>query len=423
MATEPNQPESREHLDLLAFLADNAPVALEVCDSSGNLRFSSRTYRRWFQREEANGQTSVLASLSDISQLEISGSQGKAIDIFSNYDGRDEKWKPLRGAAEGTLGRPSHHEGIRYFSYRESQYEDLIVRWFLNLSDDWQRERQLRQGLHIGNALLEAVFRTKRDEQIAGFRVISHPRDTVGGDFAIARRSPDGRYGCVVVGDCSGHGIPGAILASLCGVVIDQFFDGWHQNFDPVHHSKSVVDFLNRRLYTVLHEGRIVAPSMGRSMPDPLQGFHGLDGGVVVFEVLGADCKLSICCGNFTAWVRTHDKVQVVGRMDTVREGKSIGLDPESVYEEVTLTVPTSSSSFFLATDGALSDPRLPDPEAFRDLLVRGEDLDVIMDDLEGLLASQVKDQSDDLLIAGLSLAPTDPIDRARATPCVSTDI
>jgi serine phosphatase RsbU (regulator of sigma subunit) len=43
--------------------------------------------------------------------------------------------------------------------------------------------------------------------------VLFHPRDIVSGDFYYAYSSPE--YICIAVGDCTGHGVPGALVSIL----------------------------------------------------------------------------------------------------------------------------------------------------------------------------------------------------------------
>ena len=74
---------------------------------------------------------------------------------------------------------------------------------------------QLTSGItyasRLQSAMLQAVEPT--NEMFKDFCVVYYPRNIVGGDFYFTRKMGDTIVACL--GDCTGHGVPGAMLASM----------------------------------------------------------------------------------------------------------------------------------------------------------------------------------------------------------------
>ena len=74
---------------------------------------------------------------------------------------------------------------------------------------------QLTSGItyasRLQSAMLQAVEPT--NEMFKDFCIVYYPRNIVGGDFYFTRKIGDTIVACL--GDCTGHGVPGAMLASM----------------------------------------------------------------------------------------------------------------------------------------------------------------------------------------------------------------
>lgn len=80
--------------------------------------------------------------------------------------------------------------------------------------------------------------------------VLWRPKDVVGGDFYWIKRVRDGLF--VAVGDCTGHGVPGALMSIMTVSLLDQIV-GADESNDPGH----VLSRLNRSIKRMLgQEGK-----------------------------------------------------------------------------------------------------------------------------------------------------------------------
>ncbi|MCW5900779.1 MAG: serine/threonine-protein phosphatase [Flavobacteriales bacterium] len=78
--------------------------------------------------------------------------------------------------------------------------------------------------------------------------VIDRPKDLVSGDFHWVHRVDEDRC-FVAAADCTGHGLPGAMLATICCSLLNEIV--------PRHHDKDpaeLLNILNTRLVTTLHQ-------------------------------------------------------------------------------------------------------------------------------------------------------------------------
>ncbi|WP_338397031.1 SpoIIE family protein phosphatase [Persicobacter psychrovividus] len=83
------------------------------------------------------------------------------------------------------------------------------------------KNEQISRDMRYG-AQLQRMNRPREEElqqYFADHFVFSAPKDTIGGDFYMIIPLDEGRC-CMVVGDCTGHGVPGALVSSIATVLI-----------------------------------------------------------------------------------------------------------------------------------------------------------------------------------------------------------
>lgn len=97
--------------------------------------------------------------------------------------------------------------------------------------------------------------------------IIFKQRDVIGGDFYWCDRIGDKIF--IVLGDCTGHGVSGALLSILCSNIISQAIKE-NNMFD----TGLILDFLNQRLKESLHQNE-----MGSEVVD------GLDASICVIDL------------------------------------------------------------------------------------------------------------------------------------------
>lgn len=149
-----------------------------------------------------------------------------------------------------------------------------------------QLERQNQELLRISEALSEAIQDLQESISAAerlqkalmpplkaifpGTRVYYQPMQQVGGDFYVVANDPlNGRY-LIAVGDATGHGVGGSILASIFGATIQNFFLQ-NSRQSPKALLMRVHAFVNRLLASQDAEG------------NPIR--EGCDVAIVIFDV------------------------------------------------------------------------------------------------------------------------------------------
>jgi len=110
--------------------------------------------------------------------------------------------------------------------------------------------------------------------------IIWNPRDIVGGDLYWMRKFDDGFT--IVIGDCTGHGVPGALMTMAVNAILDRIVD------DLCHDDPALIlNELNRLLFQTLSKGN------GES---DLQ--DGMDAGVIYVsnrgEILYSGARISL---------------------------------------------------------------------------------------------------------------------------------
>jgi len=101
----------------------------------------------------------------------------------------------------------------------------------------------IRYAKRIQDALL--INRKELKSIFGDFSIVYRPKDVVSGDFYYAKVKNDKKY--LVVGDCTGHGVPGAFMSILCNDFILRAF----QDEDLPHEIINHVDkALKERFFT-----------------------------------------------------------------------------------------------------------------------------------------------------------------------------
>ncbi len=129
-----------------------------------------------------------------------------------------------------------------------------VGRWVKHEEDEHHIWQQRHEGMNesIANASrLQHALIPKPEvfsEQFDLFFVINRPKEIVSGDFHWYHRLDDDRC-LVALADCTGHGVPGAMMATLgCSLLNDVVLqDPWRDPAEILHH-------LNQRMTQSLHQ-------------------------------------------------------------------------------------------------------------------------------------------------------------------------
>ena len=124
--------------------------------------------------------------------------------------------------------------GVEQITYRKELSEKNK-----DISDNIEYSRRIQQSVMPPESYLQAM--------IPDSFIILKQRDVIGGDFYWCYRKDDKIF--IALGDCTGHGVSGALLSILCSNIISQAIKE-NNMFDP----GLILDFLNRRIKESLNQ-------------------------------------------------------------------------------------------------------------------------------------------------------------------------
>ena len=193
-----------------------------------------------------------------------------------------------------------------------------------------EKNTRIQESIDYAKTLQESILpgKTELETVLKDYCAIWRPRDTVGGDFYWLRRFGDDFV--LVVGDCTGHGVPGALMTMAAKAIFDRAVTDATYN-DPA----AVLAECNRLLHdTLRQEG-------GRHIED------GLDAGILLVSrgrsrarFAGAAIPLFVADG---------------GRVEEIR-GDKHGLGRFSFSKGIAFTLHETElhpgMSLYMATDG-----------------------------------------------------------------------
>ena len=104
------------------------------------------------------------------------------------------------------LGKPKHYMAIQNV-VTEMKSKEILVK---------EQAKRIKENISYAKTLQNSLFRDT-ERQLGMFSdlfILDNPKDEVGGDFYILEEYQN--QSVVLVGDCTGHGVSGAIMTALC---------------------------------------------------------------------------------------------------------------------------------------------------------------------------------------------------------------
>lgn len=192
------------------------------------------------------------------------------------------------------------------------------------------RNEEMMDGISYAKRIQETL--QPREDQLNGllkeWAVIWKPKDMVGGDFYWIRPYRDG---CLVgVGDCTGHGVPGAFMTMLSVSMLDRIIEQ-SRELTP----GEIIGSLNAMLKTTLRQ-----EERGGRTDD------GLDLGLCH---IGADGSVSFAGAGCSLFVRTEDGVSV---LEGDKRSAGYTRTPMDFVFHTQTPPPEAGAVYHLATDG-----------------------------------------------------------------------
>ncbi|WP_048709236.1 PAS domain-containing protein [Microvirga massiliensis] len=190
------------------------------------------------------------------------------------------------------------------------------------------------ESLHYASRIQSAMLPARHalGSMAQDYFLIWEPRDIVGGDFFWLHHSRSGHY--IIVGDCTGHGVPGAFMTLIACGLLDR-----HLRSLEEPSPKLLLELLHRDLKTIL----------GQDQDLEGETDDGLDAGVCFISP--AERKLVFAGAHLSLW-QAHD-----GTIDEIR-GDRAGIGyrrvPLGMNFSNTILDLAEGESYYMTTDGLI---------------------------------------------------------------------
>ncbi|MFT5821154.1 MAG: sigma-B regulation protein RsbU (phosphoserine phosphatase) [Crocinitomix sp.] len=164
-----------------------------------------------------------------------------------------------------TLKLQNHFRSIDYQNELNKAREKLANK----SSENEQKANDIMDSINYSKSIQAAVFQNieKHEEKNKNSFIYYKPKDVIGGDFYFVDNING--YQIMIAADCTGHGVPGAML-SMCGFYSIMHIIKERRVFDP----GDILTFLNKKMKAYLNNGSV-------------RNHHGIDLSIAVYQETG----------------------------------------------------------------------------------------------------------------------------------------
>lgn len=226
----------------------------------------------------------------------------------------------------GELGRSFNNMADTIQNYSQT-LEKMVSERTKELNE---KNSKLQDSIEYAKMIQQTILPDDAEisKALKDYFIIWQPRDIVGGDLYWMRKFDDGFT--VVVGDCTGHGVPGALMTMAVNAILDRIVD------DMCHDDPALIlNELNRLLHQTLSKG-----SDGSALQD------GMDAGVIYVsrkgKILYSGARISLFI------IENGESSEVKGISYTIGTDANHKGKPFVNYSMQM----KKGMSFYLATDG-----------------------------------------------------------------------
>lgn len=212
------------------------------------------------------------------------------------------------------------------------------------------RSRQILESVRYASRIQRALLHTSNENLSAclpSHQVFWEPRDMVGGDYYFCRGDEDRVF--VAVLDCTGHGVPGALMTMIMSANLEASI-GEAESWQP----SDVLAKINRRARAALGQGgrghaEPAASAQSDSVPD-----DGMDASAVLIDrrsgklqFAGAKLPLFVSYARQSSWICFPAGRPGVGYADTpddtewpvaevpLEDGMRIALATDGIFDQI----------------------------------------------------------------------------------------
>lgn len=270
----------------------------------------------------------LLLIISSLFNLIITKRITKPIKQLNAYSKRiasgDLAIKEIHNTSKDEVGQLTNS-----FNVMKQNLVELIGRLKSNADELKDKNERINDSISYAKRIQETVIPSEQqlEEVFQEHFIIWRPRDVVGGDFYWYHRTQKGFY--IAVGDCTGHGVPGALMTTLSISALDYSVDT-----DEYISPAAILERLNETLKKSLNQETLSGPTD-----------DGLDIGLCYVEentITYAGAKLSL-------FKKTAEEIE-----EFKGDRKSIGYrrTPKNYTYTNHIITGIHDASFYITTDG-----------------------------------------------------------------------
>ncbi len=235
---------------------------LDIIDviSNGNL---TKRLENQGNNPELNTLKLEINEMLAILQEKVGADINRIMEVMQAYQGMNftEKIQHAKGTIESQvneMGQSIYVQQQKIIAQNQeiSQQKDEVVSF----------NKQIQSSIQAALTIQQAVFpyQKKLDALLKEYFIFSRPRDVVSGDFYWLNEV-EGKI-IFIVGDCTGHGIPGAFMTLIGCTLLDKIVRVW-----DIVKPDEILTRLHDEIWTVLRQGEI-------------NNYNGMDVSVLVLE-------------------------------------------------------------------------------------------------------------------------------------------
>jgi serine phosphatase RsbU (regulator of sigma subunit) len=208
-----------------------------------------------------------------------------------------------------------------------------------------ERSRQVLEGIRYASRIQRAFLHTSNEnlaEHLPRHEIFWEPRDMVGGDYYFCRGDEDRVL--VAVLDCTGHGVPGALMTMIMSANLEASI-AEVESWDP----SALLSNINRRVRAALGQRQRASGGVAAETSD-----DGMDASLVLIDrrkrrlqFSGARLPVFVSYGSHDSWICLPAGRPGVGYVDTpdytewpssetpLEQGMRVALATDGLFDQI----------------------------------------------------------------------------------------
>jgi PAS domain S-box-containing protein len=257
-----------------------------------------------------------------------------------------------------------------------------------------RQNKEITDSIEYAKRIQEALFSSDKNLNLKDYFVFFKPKDIVSGDFFWMKRFLN--YTLIAVGDCTGHGVPGAFMSMLGITLLNEISNKYFRKLSKIQiQANYFLNDLRENIIKVLHQDKTSSSK---------------DGMDIAFCILDNDTKIVQYSGAYNPLLIIRNGQIIEIKADKMPIGIHLGKMPDFTNKEAQLF---ENDKIYMFTDGVIDQfgglqKRKFLKNRFLELLLQIEQR--LMDEQRYLLDQvmvfwrQDEKQTDDMLIVGIQI-------------------